>query len=149
MRAGQSAPRRLPQLPPHPWRAVWRCRARRTLRSGGRAAGYGRPECRRKRVEGLVEQCDTTPDRPAVGVLRDYPLRLCERQRQYTEGLLHEFKLLLIGEESGELHRAAPGQVVQLAEKFTNTYGPQLTAINEERQQALNRGLDRIDSTSR
>ena len=81
-----------------------------------------------------------------VGVLKDYPLRLWARQQEYTEELLREFALLLIGERSSDLHSAAPGRLVEFADTFTATYGPLLTAIQDERRSALERGLDRIDS---
>ncbi len=80
------------------------------------------------------------------GVLRDYPLRLWVQQQEYTDGLLREFNLLLIGERSGELHSAAPGRLVALADMFTTRFGPLLDAIYQERQQAVDRGLDRMDS---
>ena len=79
-------------------------------------------------------------------VLRDYPLRLWVQQQEYTDGLLREFNLLLIGEQSGELRSAAPGQLVDLADMFTRRFGPLLDAITQERQQAVDRGLDRMDS---
>ena len=79
-------------------------------------------------------------------MLRDYPLRLWVQQQEYTDGLLREFNLLLIGEQSGELHSAAPGQLVALADMFTKRFGPLLDAITQERQAAVDRGLDRVDS---
>ena len=79
-------------------------------------------------------------------VLRDYPLRLWVEQQEYTDGLLREFNLLLIGERSGELHSAAPGQLVQLADMFTSRFGALIDAIAQERQAAVDRGLDRMDS---
>ncbi len=79
-------------------------------------------------------------------VLRDYPLRLWVQQQEYSDGLLREFNLLLIGERSGELRTAAPGQLVALAEMLTERYAPLLDAISQERQDALDLGLDRVDS---
>ena len=79
-------------------------------------------------------------------VLRDYPLRLWVQQQEYTDGLLREFNLLLIGEQSGELRSAAPGQLVDLADMFTRRFGPLLDAITQQRQEAVDRGLDRMDS---
>lgn len=79
-------------------------------------------------------------------VLRDYPLRIWARQQEHTEAMLREFNLLLIGEKSGEARRQAPGQLVELAESFTVTYGPLVERMTEERMSALERGLDRIDS---
>lgn len=81
-----------------------------------------------------------------MGVLPDFPLRLWARQQEHIQALLREFSLLLIGERSGEMRNAAPGRLLELAESFTATYGPQLTAVTEERQRALDQGLDRIDS---
>lgn len=79
-------------------------------------------------------------------VLRDYPLRLWQQQQEYTDGLMREFNLLLIGERSGEMHSAAPGQLVALADMFTQRFGPLIDAITQERQDAVDRGLDRVDS---
>ena len=79
-------------------------------------------------------------------VLRDYPLRLWQQQQEYTDGLMREFNLLLIGENSGELHSAAPGQLVALADMFTSRFGTLIDAITQERQDAVDRGLDRVDS---
>ena len=79
-------------------------------------------------------------------VLRDYPLRLWVQQQEYTDGLLREFNLLLIGEQSGELRAAAPGQLVDLANMFTSRFGHLLDAIMQDRQEAVDRGLDRMDS---
>lgn len=81
-----------------------------------------------------------------TAVLRDYPLRLWVQQQEYTDGLLREFNLLLIGERSGELRTAAPGQLIELADMFTSRFGPLLDMIAEQRQQAVDRGLDRVDS---
>ena len=90
-----------------------------------------------------------TEERPerVVAVLRDYPLRLWAEQSEYTDGLLREFNLLLIGEQSGELHGEAPGRLVELADMVTSRYGALLQQVTAERQEALDRGLDRMDST--
>jgi hypothetical protein len=81
-----------------------------------------------------------------IAVLRDYPLRLWARQQQYTDDLLREFNLLLLGEQSGEMHSSAPGRLVGLADMFTTNFGPLIDAIRAERQAALDAGKDRIDS---
>ncbi len=41
---------------------------------------------------------------------------------------------------------SAPAQLLELAELFTTQFGPLLTAISESRQQAFERGQDRMDS---
>ena len=79
-------------------------------------------------------------------VLRDYPLRLWAEQNEHFEGLLREFSLLLIGERSAELHRAAPGRLVELADFFGSRFGGLLQTINDERRAALDSGADRMDS---
>ena len=79
-------------------------------------------------------------------VLRDYPLRIWARQQEYTEGLLREFTLLVIGERSGEMKSAAPGALVELADMFTTRFSSTLDALTTERQAALDAGLDRMDS---
>lgn len=89
----------------------------------------------------------TTGDSPPrIGVLRDYPLRLWAEQEEYTQGLLREFNLLLIGEQSHTLGEAAPGRLVVLANLFQTRFGPLLRSINAERQAAFDQGLDRMDS---
>lgn len=79
-------------------------------------------------------------------VLRDYPLRLWAQQQEYTEDLLREFNLLVMGEESGAMRSAAPGRLVELAEMFRGRFGTAINAMNAERQAALDSGLDRFDS---
>lgn len=81
-----------------------------------------------------------------VAVLRDYPLRLWAEQTEHFEGLLREFSLLLIGERSAELHTAAPGRLVELADLFASRFGGLLQTINDERRAALDSGADRMDS---
>jgi hypothetical protein len=89
----------------------------------------------------------TSTDPPVrTGVLRDYPLRLWAQQEEYTQDLLREFQLLLMGEQSGLMRESAPGQLVQLATLFQTRFGSLLQSISEERQAAYDRGLDRIDS---
>ena len=106
------------------------------------AAPVGAPDRHGACQHALVEE--HAIDRYAV--LRDYPLRLWVHQQEYTDGLLREFNLLLIGEQSGEMHSAAPGQLVELAAMFTRRFGHLIDAITQERREALDRGLDRIDS---
>lgn len=91
-----------------------------------------------------MSTAETAPVR--TGVLRDYPLRLWAEQEEYTQDLLREFDLLLIGEQSGLLREAAPGRLVALAELIQRRFGRLLHSINQERQAAYDRGLDRIDS---
>jgi len=81
-----------------------------------------------------------------VAVLRDYPLRLWAEQEEYTQDLLREFQLLLMGEQSGQLSEAAPGQLIMLANLFQTRFGPLLQSISEQRQAAYDQGLDRMDS---
>lgn len=78
-------------------------------------------------------------------VLRDYPLRLWAEQQEHTQALLREFQLLLVGEQQGPDH-AAPRRLVELADMFTARFGPLIERINAERQDAYDRGLDRLDS---
>lgn len=79
-------------------------------------------------------------------MLRDYPLRLWLQQQEHSDSLLREFKLLLIGERSGEMQNQPPGQLVALADMFDTRFGPLLDAITRERQEALDSGRDRMDS---
>jgi hypothetical protein len=91
-----------------------------------------------------MSNADLTPVR--IAVLRDYPLRLWAQQEEYTQELLREFSLLLIGERSGHLRDAAPGQLVVLADLFASRFGALLQSISAERQAAYDSGLDRMDS---
>ena len=77
-------------------------------------------------------------------VLRDYPLRLWARQQEHSADLLREFALLLIGEQTSDLH--APAQLVELAHMFSLRFGPLLDDLNATRQAALDAGQDRMDS---
>ena len=58
-------------------------------------------------------------------VLRDYPLLLWADQAQYSDALLREFSLLLIGERSGALRSAAPGR-----SSSSRTASPRSTALS-------------------
>ena len=79
-----------------------------------------------------------------TAVLRDYPLRLWLEQQEHFDALLREFQLLLAGQQSGIAD--APRALVDLADMFTTRFGALLDTINTERQAALDRGLDRVDS---
>jgi len=79
-------------------------------------------------------------------VLRDFPLRLWAEQQEHYDGLLREFQLLLIGQGDEPVHEA-PRALVELAEVFTSRFGPLIQAMNDERQAALDRGQDRMDSS--
>jgi hypothetical protein len=79
-------------------------------------------------------------------VLRDYPLRLWAEQSEYLESLLREFHLLLLSSQRDDVARGAPGRLVQLAGVLQDRFGGLLQTVNDERQAALDRGLDRIDS---
>lgn len=91
-----------------------------------------------------MTSADAAPVR--TGVLRDYPLRLWAEQEEYTQDLLREFSLLLLGEQSGLLREQAPGRLVALANAFQSRFGPLLQSISAERQAAYDAGRDRIDS---
>ena len=79
-------------------------------------------------------------------VLRDYPLRLWARMQEHSQEVLREFTLLLIGQDEGVAADAAPRQLVELAEMFTNRFGPLMDQIHLARQAALDAGKDRMDS---
>jgi hypothetical protein len=87
-----------------------------------------------------------TPEIRGYAVLRDYPLRLWARQREHYDSLIREFQLLLVGEGSAESAHHAPRRLVELADMITSSLGAVIEAINAERQAALDRGLDRMDS---
>ncbi len=81
-----------------------------------------------------------------MAVLRDYPLRLWEEQQEYSDSLLREFRLLLIGADLDGMHHEAPRALVDFAATFTVMFETQLEAVNEPRRRAAEAGLDRIDS---
>ena len=76
-------------------------------------------------------------------VLRDYPLRLWARQQQHTDEVLREFTLLIEGQEMAAA--AAPVQLVQLAQMFTDNFGALLDELHASRQAAYDAGQDRMD----
>jgi hypothetical protein len=95
----------------------------------------------------MIAGMSVPPEIRGSAVLRDYPLRLWAQQREHFDSLLREFQLLLMGEEQGATAHSAPRQLVELADRFTTQFGPLIDALNAERQAALDRGLDRMDST--
>ena len=89
-----------------------------------------------------------SPRSEVVGtaVLRDYPLRLWAQQQERTEEMIREFQLLLSGQETGQSVQSPPAQLVELADFFVSRFGLLLDEINGWREEALQQGLDRIDS---
>ena len=81
-----------------------------------------------------------------VAVLRDYPLRLWEEQQQHSEEMIREFQLLLSGQETGQTVQTPPARLVELADFFVGRFGVLLDEISAARQEALQQGLDRMDS---
>lgn len=71
-------------------------------------------------------------------------MRLWARQREYYDGLLREFNLMLLGQEAGA--HSAPRRLVELADQLTGRFGRLLDTVNEEREAALLRGDLTIDS---
>jgi len=89
----------------------------------------------------------TQPDEiNGQAVLRDYPLRLWARQQEHSQELLREFKLLLLGKESGQTTTEAPAQLIALSDMFDRDHGPLIERITAERQAAFDAGADRMDS---
>ena len=82
---------------------------------------------------------------PRVAVLRGFPVRIWARQREYYDGLLREFNLMLLGEQAGA--SSAPARLIELADDLTRRFGPMLDAVQEERETALARGELTVDST--
>lgn len=80
----------------------------------------------------------------AVAVLQRFPVRIWARQREYYDGLLREFNLMLLGRETGS--NGAPARLVELADQLTSRFGPMLDTVTEEREAALLRGELTIDS---
>jgi hypothetical protein len=78
-------------------------------------------------------------------VLRDYPLRLWQHQQQHWQDVMREFQLMLAGQEAG-MTASPPQQLLDLVDGFTQRFGPLISAVNEERQAALDEGRDRVDS---
>ncbi len=80
-----------------------------------------------------------------VAVLRRFPVRIWARQQEYYDGLLREFNLMLLGQETGSTS-GAPARLVELANDLTGRFGALLATISEERESALARGEVTIDS---
>ncbi len=80
-----------------------------------------------------------------IAVLRDYPLRLWAEQIDYYQDVLREFAILLVGEEQGGA--TAPRRLVKLAALISTHYAPLLAPLDEQRQEAWERGEDRIDAS--
>jgi len=76
-------------------------------------------------------------------VLRDYPLRLWAPQQEHVDEVLREFRLLLDGAESGA--SSAPRQLVDLAQMFSDRFGPLIDELTAVRQVRLDAGADRMD----
>jgi hypothetical protein len=85
-------------------------------------------------------------EQPVVGVavLQRFPVRVWARQREYYDGLLREFNLMLLGRQVGA--SSAPARLVELADQLTSRFGTTMDALNEEREAALRRGELSIDS---
>ena len=83
-------------------------------------------------------------------VLRNFPLRVWQRQQEYTHDLLREFQLLTIrtSQDSQEsCTHAVPARLLALADEFITKYGTYSTRIAAEREEALRRGEVTIDSS--
>ena len=80
-----------------------------------------------------------------IAVLQRFPVRIWARQQEYYDGLLREFNLMLLGQQTSGSH-SAPARLVELADQLTNQFGPMLDTVNEERESALLRGEVAIDS---
>jgi len=79
------------------------------------------------------------------GVLRRFPLRVWQRQQQYTNDLIREFQLLTLGDQT--LRHGVPGRLLDVAADFVVKYGTYSEAIMAEREAALARGEIAIDAT--
>ncbi len=85
------------------------------------------------------------PEVIGYAVLRDYPLRLWARQVEYTAELRRELALLLIGEQADGGTRSVPAKLIAMAEMLTRNYAPLIDEITRARQEAYDRGQDRMD----
>jgi hypothetical protein len=86
----------------------------------------------------------TEPLTTRVAVLQRFPVRLWARQREYYDGLLREFNLMLLGQQAGA--QSAPARLVELADELTGRFGAMLDTVHEEREGALLRGELSIES---
>ena len=82
-----------------------------------------------------------------MGVLLDYPLQLWAEQQEYFDGLLREFRLLLMSAEQNPGESSAPKELIELADMVTRDFGDSIVAINAERAAAHAAGRDRMDSS--
>lgn len=77
-------------------------------------------------------------------VLKDFPLRIWQRQQEYTHDLLREFQLLVAGHDMGQ--HEVPHRLLTVADTFVTRYAGLVDALTAERQGALDAGLVKIDS---
>jgi hypothetical protein len=94
----------------------------------------------------MADAMTQVPGVVGYGVLRDYPLRLWQRQQEHTDGVLREFSLLVGGVESGTTSASPPAQLLELATLFTQQFGALINELNEARSAAVAAGQDRMDS---
>lgn len=81
-----------------------------------------------------------------MAVLRDFPLRLWSQSRQHSDEVMREFTLMVEGERSGQTALDAPKALLDLADMFTQQFGPLLDQLYAAREAAIAAGRDRMDS---
>ena len=79
------------------------------------------------------------------GVLRRFPLRVWQRQQEYTNDLLREFQLLTLSDDGAR--KGPPGRLLEVANDFISKYGVYSAALTAEREAALARGEVTLDSS--
>lgn len=85
-------------------------------------------------------------DKVDRAVLLDLPLRLWAQSQQHSDEVLREFALMLEGERSGQTELHVPRALLELADMFTQQFGPLLDQVTAAREEALLAGRDRMDS---
>ena len=83
---------------------------------------------------------------PVIGeaVLRNYPLRLFQLQREHMAAVVQEFDRVQNQHDAGQF--TPPQHVFDVAEMFRTVFGAMIQAVYEERQRAFEAGCDRMDS---
>ena len=82
-------------------------------------------------------------DTPVTVVLLDVPLRLWERAAEHHDELMREMALLALAPDAPEL----PQRLTELVHVLGQQYGAATARPDDAREEALARGLDRMDLT--
>lgn len=89
-----------------------------------------------------------TPAPPLVTVrLLDFPLKVYRRTQEHYDGLFREFALFAIDPPASLPGHEVPRRLLQLVDEVQTRFAGVTQAPNEQRDRALDAGLDRVDLT--